>query len=181
MTEKNNSPIILDGEKVTLRPISMADTPLIVKWRNTDSVRNNFIYREPFTEETHTRWMNTKVASGEVVQFIIRDKQRALDVGSVYLRDINPLNESAEYGIFIGEAEARSRGLGSEAAQLITDYGFEKLGLHRISLRLLGGNTAARRSYEKAGFKVEGVFTDMVKLDGKFTDVVFMAKLRKEE
>ena len=34
---------------------------------------------------------------------------------------------------------------------------------------LLGGNEVARRSYEKAGFRTEGVFRDFVKLDGAFT------------
>ena len=180
MNETRNMPPVLEGSKVILRPISMADTPLILKWRNTDSVRKNFIYRELFTEETHINWMNTKVATGEVVQFIIHDKEHGRDVGSVYLRDINPLHESAEFGIFIGEDEARGRGIGSNAATLICDYGFDALKLHRISLRLLGNNSAARRSYEKVGFKHEGTFTDMVKLDGKFTDIEFMAIVKKE-
>ena len=51
------------------------------------------------------------------------------------------------------------------------------LHLHRISLRVLAENAAARRSYEKAGFVQEGVFRDMELLDGAYRDVVFMAKL----
>lgn len=180
MNQTRNTIPVLDGRKVILRPIDMADTALIVKWRNSDSVRKNFIYRDLFTEETHINWMNTKVASGEVVQFIIHDKEQKSDVGSVYLRDINPVHESAEFGIFIGEDSARGRGIGSEAASLICNYGFDSLKLHRISLRLLGNNAAARRSYEKVGFKHEGTFTDMVKLDGAFTDIEFMAIVKKE-
>ena len=53
--------------------------------------------------------------------------------------------------------------------------------MHRISLRVLGGNDIARRSYEKAGFVTEGVFKDMVKLDGEFRDVTMMAIVNKEE
>ena len=167
----------IEGEKVLLRPITMADTPLIVKWRNTDSVRENFIYRGPFTEEIHRHWMQTKVASGQVVQYIIIDRESGREAGSVYFRDISALNRSAEYGIFIGEDWARGRGLGSETARIFTAFGFETLGLHRISLRLLSGNDPARRSYEKAGFQLEGVFRDMVLLDGQYRDVIFMARL----
>ena len=167
----------LTGEKVILRPITREDTPLIVKWRNTPSVRENFIFRETFTEEMHNRWLDTKVASGEVVQYIIIDKKDDRPVGSVYFRDINRQNRSAEYGVFIGEEEARNRGLGSETAKLFTAFGFETLKLHRISLRLLSGNAAAEKSYERAGFEREGVFRDMVFLDGKYRDVIFMAKL----
>ena len=54
------------------------------------------------------------------------------------------------------------------------------LHLHRISLKVLGDNEIARRSYEKAGFRIEGVFRDYVKLGGVFTDVVFMARLGED-
>lgn len=172
---------ILVGEKVILRPITLEDTPLIVKWRNTGSVRKNFIFRETFTEEMHNRWMRTKVASGEVVQYIIIDKSEGKPVGSVYYRDVDAKNSSAEYGIFIGEESARGKGLGSETAKLFVKFGFDCLKLHRISLRLLSGNAQAEKSYENAGFAREGVFRDMVYLDGQYRDVIFMAILNEEE
>lgn len=54
-----------------LRPITMDDTERIVGWRNSDRVRKNFIFQKPFTVQGHIEWMETKVASGEVVQFIL--------------------------------------------------------------------------------------------------------------
>ena len=39
----------------------------------------------------------------------------------------------------------------------------------------------AIKSYEKAGFATEGVFRDMVKLDGEYKDVIFMSILTEEE
>lgn len=170
----------IEGRQVVLRPITDADTPRIVIWRNTPSVVQNFIFREPFTEEMHRHWLATKVAGGQVVQYIIEEKETGRPVGSVYFRDVDPKNHSAEYGIFIGEADARGKGYGTETARLFTEFGFAKLGLHRISLRLLAENLSARRSYEKAGFVQEGIFHDMVLLDGRYRDIVFMAKLAKE-
>ena len=170
---------IITGEKVILRPITFEDTPLIVKWRNTESVRKNFIFREPFTEEMHNNWMRTKVASGEVVQYIITDKSSGVPVGSVYYRDIDMKNRSAEYGIFIGEETARGKGLGKEAITLFINFGFEALGLHRISMRVLDNNISSIKSNEKVGFVREGVFRDMVYLDGEYRDVIFMAKINK--
>ena len=168
---------VITGDKVTLRPITDADTDLIVRWRNDPAVRQFFIFREPFTPEMHRNWLRTKVDTGEVIQYIIVDNADGKSVGSVYFRDIDPVNDSAEYGIFIGEASARYRGIGTAAARMFTEFGFNTLHLHRISLRVIGGNDAARRSYEKAGFVTEGVFRDMVKLDGEFRDVVFMSIL----
>ncbi len=167
----------ITGERVVLRPITDADTDHIVAWRNTPSVMNNFIFRQKFTPEMHRHWLATKVATGQVVQYIIEDKADRRPVGSVYYRDIDPANHSAEYGIFIGEQDARGKGFGTETARLFTEFGFSTLGLHRISLRLLAENLPARRSYEKAGFAEEGLFRDMVLLDGQYRDVVFMAKL----
>ena len=60
---------------------------------------------------------------------------------------------------------------------MFVEFGLNTLRLHRISLRVIGGNDVARRSYEKAGFATEGVFRDMVRLDGEFRDVVFMSIL----
>lgn len=168
---------IIYGKKIILRPIKAEDTPLIVKWRNNPEVRKNFIFRETFTEEMHNNWLNTKVASGEVVQYIIIDRDTEVPVGSVYFRDVDMKNRSAEYGMFIGEDSARGKGMGSEAESLFTSFGFEKMGLHRIFSRFFSDNIRSEKSCERAGFVREGVFRDMVYLDGEYRDVTFMAKI----
>lgn len=172
---------VINGEKVSLRPISLEDTGLIVTWRNKPSVYRHFIFRQPFTVQLHENWLKTKVDTGKVIQYIIMEKDTGRSVGSVYYRDIDPENESAEYGIFIGEEDALDRGLGSETARLFTRFAMDVLKLHRISLRVLGGNEIARRSYEKAGFITEGIARDMVKLDGEYRDVIFMSIVREDE
>lgn len=163
------------GEKVMLRPIRSDDTDLIVKWRNNPNVLKNFIFREHLTREMHYDWMINRVAKGEVKQFIIIEKYTNQPVGTVYFRDINEKFHSAEFGIFIGEDDARGKGYGSETAQLFVKYGFEDLGLHRISLRLFEDNERAYQSYQKAGFKMEGTFRDMVYLEGKYHNIIFMS------
>lgn len=181
MTELKDKLDIIEGRRVLLRPITREDTADIVRWRNDPAVQQFFIFREPFSAEMHLNWLETKVAAGKVIQYMILDKATKQSVGSVYLKDVDMQHLSAEYGIFIGESAARGRGLGSETAKLFTDFAFEKLGLHRISLRLLSGNRAAMRSYERAGFEVEGIFKDMVRLEGEFTDIIFMARINGEE
>lgn len=156
------------------------DTDLIVKWRNEDFVRDNFIYRGPFTREVHEHWCDTKIASGEVVQFIICLTENDRPIGSVYYRDIDETHHHAEYGIFIGEADCLSKGYGTEAAQLALWYAFGEMGLHKVILRVLSENVRAIRSYEKAGFTVEGVAKEYVFLDGSYHDVTFMSVLEKE-
>ena len=80
--------------RVKLELITPEDTYLIVKWRNNEKVRKNFIFQEEFTEEMHLNWLNTKVANKEVVQFIIKIKENDKPIGSVYFRDIDSLLSS---------------------------------------------------------------------------------------
>lgn len=162
---------------IYLRRMTREDTDLIVAWRNSDAVRKNFIYQELFTRESHENWIRTKVETGDVVQMIICDLAANKPLGSVYIRDIDRKHNKAEYGIFIGEASARGRGVGTAAAKLMLCYCFEEEKLHRVYLRAFAENMAAIRSYEKAGFLQEGKLRDDVCIDGEYCDIVWMAAL----
>lgn len=166
---------------IYLRLMTYDDTDRIVAWRNSDAVRKNFIYQELFTRESHESWIRNKVETGDVVQMIICDIATDMPLGSVYIRDIDRKHKKAEYGIFIGEASARGRGVGTATARLMLRYCFEEEGLHRVYLRALSGNEAAIRSYEKAGFVKEGLLKDDVCIDGNFVDIVWMAAVAEEK
>ena len=162
---------------IYLRLMNHNDTDLIIAWRNSEPVRRNFIYQAPFTRQGHENWIKTMIETGKAVQMMICDLTTDKPLGSVYIRDIDRQHGKAEYGIFIGEADGRGRGVGTAAARLMLRYCFEEEGLHRVYLRAFPENQQAVRSYEKAGFVQEGVFRDMELLDGAYRDVVFMAKL----
>lgn len=164
-----------EASGIYLRLMTEADTDLIVAWRNKDAVRKNFIYQELFTREGHESWVRNKVQTGQVVQMIICDAATDRPLGSVYIRDIDREHNKAEYGIFIGEDDARGRGVGTAAAKLMLRYCFEEEGLHRVYLRAFASNLQAVRSYEKAGFVREGLLRDDVRIDGKYRDIQWMA------
>lgn len=170
-----------EGAGIYLRLMTGDDTDRIVNWRNSDGVRKNFIYQELFTREGHENWIKNMVETGKVVQMIICDLATDKPLGSVYIRDIDRQHNKAEYGIFIGEADARGRGVGTAAAKLMLCYCFEEEKLHRIYLRALAGNEQAIRSYEKAGFVKEACLKDDVRIDGKYCDIIWMAVVNDEE
>ncbi len=171
----------IEGNQIYLSPITYEDTKDIVRWRNKPSVREHFIYRELFTSEIHEKWMKNEVETGKVVQFIIRDRGTEQKIGSVYLRDIDKNNRKCEFGIFIGEEDYLNKGYGREAAELITEYAFIKMNIHKIYLRLLAHNLRALHSYQKAGFVQEGISKDDVWIDGKPHDVIFMSKFAPDQ
>lgn len=162
-------------ETVFLRKISSDDTENIIKWRNSDFVRSNFIFQKLFTVSSQEKWIEKEINTGHVVQFIIVDKYLDKDVGCVYLRDIDNDFKKAEYGIFIGEKDAFGRGIGTQAAKLIVAYAFEKLQLHKVFLRVFADNHIAIHSYKKAGFVQEGYFKDDVFVNSSYRDMIFMS------
>ena len=148
-----NDIYVIRGEHVALRMITYDDTDLIIKWRNNQRIRDNFVYREFFTREIHENWLKTKVETGEVVQMIICERERDYrPVGSVYLRFSNEDKTEAEYGIFIGEDDAVGKGYGSETADLAIEYARENLSIQNLFLRVFTKNLPAIKSYEHAGF-----------------------------
>ena len=167
--------------KIFLRKMEEQDTENIIRWRNSDFVTRNFIYQKPFTVEGHHEWIRTMIDTGKAIQFMICEEETGRAVGSVYFRDINDTHHKAEYGIFIGEKDALGKGYGTEAARKMIAYGFDTLHLHKIMLRVLAENTAARRSYEKAGFHQEAYLKDEVYLEHQYKDVILMAIINGEK
>ena len=165
-----------ENRSIRLRLIQDTDTDIIVCWRNSEAVKSHFIFRDTLTRETHNKWLHEKVYNGDVIQYIIEDENDP--IGTVYIRDIDLKNESGEFGIYIGDPTKLSKGIGTKVAKLMVSYCFE-LGFHRIFLRVLDENTAACRSYLKAGFQQEGIARDMVCIDGKRHNVIFMSVINR--
>lgn len=163
-----------ESENIILHHVCLCDAEDIVRWRNQEFVRQRFIYQKDFTIESQRKWIETKVASKEVVQFIIEYKKDHKRVGSVYLRDIDLSNNKAEYGIFLGEKDYLGKGIGGETAKLVLKYAFHTMKLNKVFLRVLADNLRAFKSYEKAGFKTEGYFKQDVMIQGEYKDVIFM-------
>ena len=90
------------------------------------------------------------------------------------LRCIAGLEEPSAGEILIGERDCWGHGYGTEATQLVLDYGFTVLGLHNIMLSVRDWNTRGIRAYERAGFKRIGSRRASVRFGGRAYDEVLM-------
>ena len=100
--------------------------------------------------------------------------------GSCGLFNLEWSNRSAEFGIFIGDKSRWNKGFGAEVLQLVLNHAFNTLNLKRGHLRVFAGNLPAKRSYEKAAFRLEGTLRQAVFRHGKYMDVHVMSILHAE-
>jgi RimJ/RimL family protein N-acetyltransferase len=114
------------------------------------------------------------------ISFCIRTLQEDRLIGFIGLWDIEWNHGDAEVGIGIGERESWGMGYGTDAMQVILCYGFSELNLKRITLGVFDYNARAIRSYEKAGFTLEGRMRKALYRDGGRADIVYMGILREE-
>ncbi|MEQ4210352.1 GNAT family protein [Actinopolymorpha sp. B9G3] len=73
-----------------------------------------------------------------------------------------------------------SKGLGTEIAGLLLDFGFGCLGLHRIEATAHPDNIASQRVLEKAGMSYEGRIRDHMLVDGTWRDSLSYAILETD-
>lgn len=99
-------------------------------------------------------------------------------VGYVKLGRPTPLASNSHvrqiHGLAVS-AEARGMGVGRLLIRAAMAEA-RRRGALRLSLRVLGHNTPARRLYESEGFAVEGVQPGEFLLDGEFVDDVLMGR-----
>ncbi len=88
-------------------------------------------------------------------------------LGTISLKNIDCINQSAEFAIALRE-KARRKGIGAKAAEQLLDIGFEKMGLHRIYLTVFADNEMAIRLYEKIGFILEGELREHIYRNGEY-------------
>ena len=81
-------------------------------------------------------------------------------------------------GIYIGEADGRNKGYGTEAIKMLVKFAFTELNAHRVTLNVVADNVRAVKCYTKAGFTQNGVAHDEVYYNGKFHDLISMEILR---
>ncbi|HEV1997868.1 MAG TPA: GNAT family N-acetyltransferase [Candidatus Dormibacteraeota bacterium] len=100
-----------------------------------------------------------------------------LVAGYIKLGPALPLDSSKHVlevqGLAVDPAQGR-RGLGRALVTAAVQEANVR-GARRLTLRVLGTNTAARALYESCGFVVEGVLREEFGLGGRYVDDVLMA------
>jgi diamine N-acetyltransferase len=174
---------VLEGERVALGPLRKDLADRYRRWIHDLEVRTGILTVGVYALEAEEAWVEEAIAKGagaqpEMANFTVYDLSDGAPVGTAGLVTIDWRLSRATFGISIGER--RGTGLGTEATRLILDWAFNMLGLHNVMLTVLPTNTAAIRTYEKAGFKRIGLRRDSLPVLGRRGDEVLMDAVASE-
>jgi RimJ/RimL family protein N-acetyltransferase len=116
-------------------------------------------------------------AQGERASFVIADPATDRALGLVSLRVVTDGTGSVAVSVF---PEARGKGVGPAALQLIARWAIAESGFRRVEAEADVANTASRRMIEKAGFFREGVLRDHCDTHGVRHDCEMFALVRAD-
>ncbi|MDD3481197.1 MAG: GNAT family protein [Patescibacteria group bacterium] len=101
-------------------------------------------------------------------------------VGEVFLHHIDETDKRARIALGFFNQNFLGKGVGPQVIDLILEYSFNDLGLHRVDLRVLDYNKRAIRAYEKSGFTIEGIERESAFIRGKWHNDIIMSILEHE-
>jgi RimJ/RimL family protein N-acetyltransferase len=171
------------GKRIRLRGMERSDVQKSFEWINDPEVNEGLAIYLPMSMRDEEQWYErvAQHAQEEKPMAIdIRDGENWKMIGNCGVFNIEWVHRSAELGIMIGDKSLWNKGYGTETMQLLLQHGFETLNLNRIYLRVYSTNPRAIRSYEKAGFILEGTQREAVYKHGRYADVHIMSVLHSE-
>jgi len=170
--------VVIVGESVALGPLRR-DLPY-QRWLGAFETTRTVGTSHPMTDEQAAQWYERHTADDHQAWFAIYERSTWHPIGTTGLLDIDLENRRAEFGIIIGEPDARGRGYGTETTRLMLDYAFTARGLRNVLLTVNAYNLAGLRAYEKAGFREFGRRRRCRFMGGRMWDVVYMDALADE-
>jgi ribosomal-protein-alanine N-acetyltransferase len=169
-------------QRLSLRPAAPRDAELLRRWRSEPSVRRYQPLNELPTSQLRADVASQRMADlyrgrGEKFQWIV--EVEGDPAGWITLVVSNWEHGLAEVGYALATT-FQSRGVMTEALQVLLEDLFLNTMLERIEARCATENVASQRVLEKSGFLREGRLRGYFKLAGRRVDNYLYALLRED-
>jgi ribosomal-protein-alanine N-acetyltransferase len=149
----------LRGTKLDLKTLQEADaSDSYLAWLNDPEINAFLEVRRnpPSTINDLSKFINECLRSDSDLLLGIFSKND-LHIGNIKI-SFNWDNLRSEIGIIVGDRSFWGKGVATEAIKLVTQFLLEKHHVRRVSAGLYEKNVGSQKAFEKAGFKLEGVF-----------------------
>jgi len=173
------------GAQVRLSAVEVEELARVYAEWSRDSEFKRLLDDAPprlFSAKGIREWLEKKMETESQTfhMFCIRALSDDRLLGDLTLDVINPGSGEAYVGIAIGGRDSWGKSFGTDALRLLLRYAFTELNLRRVSLTVFEYNPRAIRSYEKAGFQLEGRQRGTIIREGRRWDELHMGILREE-
>ena len=174
--------MLFNSSRVSLRKMTMEDTELYHKWRNDIEVMHSTSPSlDVYTLEATKEFVNHVILGSPTAKsYIMVEKEKEVPIGIASLINIDYKNRNAELIIDIGEKEFWGKGYGKEGIELLLDFSFNEMNLHRVSLKVFSFNDRAIHLYTRIGFQAEGKSRESIFRNGEWHDIIQMGILQHE-
>lgn len=157
---------LIDNE-LKLRPFKESDAKKLALLCNNRKIWDNLRDYIPFPYSEQNAKDFIELCKNENPQFTFAIEVNGDFVGCIGLvKQTDVYKLTAEIGYWIGEPYWRM-GITTRAARLISEYGFDNLGLMRIFAGVFDFNKGSQKVLEKVGFKLECIFEKSIFKNGK--------------
>ena len=163
---------------IELRDLSPEDEERLYAWRSEPEVARWMSDADVSGREAHRAWFGALSSDPDLKGWIIQRGGRP--AGLLTVTGLSGHHRRAALNWFVGDREARGRGVGRAAQVLGLDRAFGELGLHKVFAEVMANNDAALKMLAGIGFRREGYLRGHVLKDGEPRDVVQLGILREE-
>jgi len=147
--------------------MQVEDLPLVLAWRNHESVRRFMYTQHEISAEEHSGWFDR--ASQDPARHLLIYEQGGEPLGFAHLNELS-CGGIADWGFY--NAPNAPRGTGSALGRLVLWHAFDCAGLHKVCGQALAYNQRSIEFHRKMGFVQEGTLRDQ-HFDGQaYHDVV---------
>lgn len=172
-----------EGKWVRLRELRVEEAPQLQKWMNdlrlAQCLRGGAAL--PYTLEQERQWvLDNGAARADSCQFSVERLEDGRLIGGCGYFDYSGQRRSCKVGFFIGDADMRGRGYGTDMIQTLLRLCFTELGVRKVSLNVFAYNERAVRLYERLGFVREGTFREEVFCRDRWWDEYRYGLFREE-
>lgn len=162
---------VLQAKGITLRELRVSDASSLLALLTTEEV-TRFISPPPTTVEGFERfiqWAQREREAGRYVCFAVVPAGSDTAVGLFQIRQLDPTFGTAEWGFALGSAFWGS-GLFVSGAELMIDFAFDVIGVHRLEARAAVENGRGNGALRKVGAVQEGILRRSFLRNGRFLD-----------
>ncbi|WDT75387.1 MAG: GNAT family protein [Candidatus Manganitrophus sp.] len=172
----------LEGKRIYLREVRPSDVnERYYRWMNDPEITRFLESRfAPNAIENLRDYVAGKLGDRDNIFLAIVLKEEDRHIGNIKLGPIQWIHRLADIGLLIGEKDCWGKGYATEAIQLVSDYAFNVLNLHKVAAGCYGPNEGSARAFQKAGFIVEGVRKEQFYANGSYVDDILLGLIRPD-